>query len=53
MVMCITALSAGGMLHMREEHIESAAELAREHGVPPKMFRDALRKRQRCPQGNA
>lgn len=32
---------------MRSEHIESAAELAREHGVPPKTFRDALRKAKR------
>ena len=32
---------------MRGEYIESAAELAREHGVPPKTFRDALRKAKR------
>ena len=28
-------------------YIESAAELAREHGVPPKTFRNALRKAKR------
>lgn len=32
---------------MRGEYIESAAELAREHGVPPKTFRDTLRKAKR------
>ena len=32
---------------MREGYIESAAELAHEHGVPPKTFRKALRKAKR------
>ena len=32
---------------MRREYIESAPELANEHGIPPKTFRDALRKAKR------
>ncbi len=47
MVMHITATSLEGMPHMRGDCIESAAELACEHGVPPKAFRDALRNAKR------
>ena len=32
---------------MRGGYVESAAEPARVHGVPPKTFRDALRKAKR------
>ena len=47
--MCITAATRHGKkaAYMHGEYFVSAAELAREHGIPPKRFRYALRKAKR------
>ena len=49
MVMCIAATTRRGRnaAYMHGEYFESAAELAREHGIPPKRFRYAVRKAER------